>query len=404
MPWRYWGVRHGFVATAADQGALIRVHACYTPPAPTRGAALRHRPGDAHQRSATERAARRSSRRRDPCWSAPARRRTCPPPPPALPAPTLQWQTRPANSTAAWSNVTAGTGATDRQLHHRATDARRQRRAVPRASPPMPWAASQSTAVTVSVSDLDVAPSITTQPASLSVASGSDAVFAIDARGTEALSYQWYRNGVALAGANNPVLRLTGVTLLNAGSYSVTVSNAAGDADSNAATLNVYPGTPAAVAPTIVTQPAAVTVNAGNTATFAVGVDGSGPFTFQWRRDGVNIPGATSAVLTLNSVALPICGNVFRRGQQQRRTGDREQHDHARRGTRPRPPRHRPSPRSLRRSIVAPGGSARARRGGHRQRTARLSMDGGRRAHRRRDRSRAVASHGRVNRTPATTQ
>ena len=63
--------------------------------------------------------------------------------------------------------------------------------------------------------------------------------------------------------------------------------------------LNVYPGTPAAVAPTIVTQPASLTVNVGNTATFAVGVDGSGPFTFQWRRDGINIPGATSAVLTL---------------------------------------------------------------------------------------------------------
>ena len=77
----------------------------------------------------------------------------------------------------------------------------------------MPWAALQSTAVTVSVSDLDVAPSITTQPASLSVASGSDAVFAVDARGTEALSYQWYRNGIALAGANSPVLRLTGVTV-----------------------------------------------------------------------------------------------------------------------------------------------------------------------------------------------
>ena len=144
-----------------------------------------------------------------------------------------------------------------------------------------------STAVTVSVSDLDVAPTITTQPADLSVASGGDAVFAVDARGTEALSYQWYRNGTALPGANSPVLRLASVTLLNSGSFSVTVSNSAGVANSNAATLNVYPAAPAAVAPTIVTQPAAVTVNSGNTATFAVGVDGSGPFSFQWRRDGV---------------------------------------------------------------------------------------------------------------------
>ena len=81
----------------------------------------------------------------------------------------------------------------------------------------------------------------------------------------------------------------------------MTVSNAAGDADSNVATLNVVPGTPVAVAPTIVTQPSSVVVNAGNTATFAVGVDGTGPFTFQWRRNGTTISGATSAVLSLNS-------------------------------------------------------------------------------------------------------
>ena len=33
VPWRPWGVRHSFVATAGDQGALIRARACYTPPA-----------------------------------------------------------------------------------------------------------------------------------------------------------------------------------------------------------------------------------------------------------------------------------------------------------------------------------------------------------------------------------
>ncbi len=49
-------------------------------------------------------------------------------------------------------------------------------------------------------------------------------------------------------------------------------------------------------------------MNVGNTATFAVGVDGSGPLSFQWRRDGVNIAGATSASLTFHSVALPNAG------------------------------------------------------------------------------------------------
>ena len=103
--------------------------------------------------------------------------------------------------------------------------------------------------MTVSVSDLDVAPSITTQPASLSVTSGNDAVFAVVAHGTEALSYQWRLNGTNIAGANNPVLRLSAVTGANAGAYSVTVSNAAGNATSNAAMLNVSAGAPIAVRP-----------------------------------------------------------------------------------------------------------------------------------------------------------
>ncbi len=173
----------------------------------------------------------------------------------------------------------------------------------------MPLGSAASTPVTVSVSDLDVAPSITTQPASLSVTSGSDAVFAVVAYGTEALSYQWRFNGTDIAGANSPVLRLTAVTSANAGSYAVRVTNNAGNAASNSAVLSVTPGAPAAVAPSIVTQPVSVTVNAGNTATFAVGVDGTGPFTFQWRRDGANIAGATSAVLTFPAVALINAGS-----------------------------------------------------------------------------------------------
>jgi hypothetical protein len=166
----------------------------------------------------------------------------------------------------------------------------------------------QSAGVTVSVSDLDVAPTIATQPASVNVTSGSDAVFAVDARGTEALSYQWHRNGVALAGANSPVLRLPAVTGANAGSYNVAVSNGAGSATSNSAILTVSAGAPTAVAPSIVTQPASLTANVGSTATLAVGVDGTGPFSFQWRRDGADITGATSAVLTFPAVALPNAG------------------------------------------------------------------------------------------------
>jgi hypothetical protein len=122
------------------------------------------------------------------------------------------------------------------------------------------------------------------------------------------MSYQWQLNGMNIAGANSPVLRLNGVTGANAGVYTVTVSNSAGAANSNAATLSVTNVVAPVVLPTIVTQPTHLTVNVGGTAAFAVGVSGTGPFSFQWRRDGVNITGANSAVFALNSIALPNAG------------------------------------------------------------------------------------------------
>ena len=74
-----------------------------------------------------------------------------------LPAPTLQWQTRPANSNGAWSNVTTGTGATTANYTTAATtlaDNGVQYRVV--ATNAVGSAA--SSLATVSVSDLDVAP------------------------------------------------------------------------------------------------------------------------------------------------------------------------------------------------------------------------------------------------------
>jgi Tol biopolymer transport system component len=306
IAWMYWSVRHGFIATAGDQGALIRVHACYKAPTAATTGCITSSPTRLNvlQSSALPAivAAPRSMLIRTGQTASLSVTAS------GLPAPTLRWQMRPANSSGAWTDVTTGTGATTANYTTAAlalTDNGVQFRAVATNA----LGSIESLGATVSVSDLDVAPSITTQPASLSVATGSDAVFAVDATGTAALSYQWFRNGSAIAGANGSVLRLASVSLLNSGSFTVTVSNDAGDADSSAAILNVYPGTPAAVAPTIVTQPTAVTANAGSTATFAVGVDGSGPFSFAWSKNGVAIPGATSAVLTRDAVSNADAGS-----------------------------------------------------------------------------------------------
>jgi Concanavalin A-like lectin/glucanases superfamily/Immunoglobulin domain/Immunoglobulin I-set domain len=59
----------------------------------------------------------------------------------------------------------------------------------------------------------------------------------------------------------------------------------------------LYLGPP--VKPTIINQPVSQTVFQGQSATFSVGPFGGGPFTFQWRRGGASIDGATGNSFTV---------------------------------------------------------------------------------------------------------
>jgi alpha-tubulin suppressor-like RCC1 family protein len=287
--WSYWAVGHGFKASAADAGAKFRVRACYTPPDAPAPPCVFSTPttlvvaqASAMPSFSTQPRAVLVRTGQTASFNAAAA---------GTPAPTLQWQTRAANSSGAWTDVAGATGASFTTAVLGLADNGLQVRAV--ASNGL--GSAESAPVTVSVSDLDIAPGITTQPATIAVAAGGDAVFAVAARGTEALSYQWRFNGQPLTGANAPVLKLAAVTAAQAGRYSVVVSNGAGSVTSDNATLDVTAGTPAAVAPTIVTQPVSVLVNAGNTATLAVGVAGTGPFSYQWFKGGQPLAGATAA-------------------------------------------------------------------------------------------------------------
>ena len=67
----------------------------------------------------------------------------------------------------------------------------------------------------------------------------------------------------------------------------------------------------AVVAPTINVQPQAVTATEGQPATFMVATLGTAPITYQWRRNGADILGATAASYTLGAVALVDSGGVF---------------------------------------------------------------------------------------------
>ncbi|HWA88163.1 MAG TPA: non-reducing end alpha-L-arabinofuranosidase family hydrolase, partial [Opitutus sp.] len=57
-----------------------------------------------------------------------------------------------------------------------------------------------------------------------------------------------------------------------------------------------------------VTAPANVSVTRGDSATFSVSATGAGPFTWQWQRNGLDLPGATSASLALANVTAADAG------------------------------------------------------------------------------------------------
>ena len=62
-------------------------------------------------------------------------------------------------------------------------------------------------------------------------------------------------------------------------------------------------------APVITQQPQAQTVAAGAAANFAVSATSSLPLSYQWKRDGFDLPGATTAVLSLPKVQATDAGN-----------------------------------------------------------------------------------------------
>jgi sugar lactone lactonase YvrE len=150
-------------------------------------------------------------------------------------------------------------------------------------------------------------PSFTTQPMSQTVTPGSLVKFTVVTTGSGTVTYQWqvsYNNmpAVDIVGATLDTLTISPVAPSNAGVYTVIAHDANGNTTSDPANLIV-------VTPVFVTQPASQTVPVGYSVTFTVTISDSGAPTFQWQKDGVDIPGATSISYTNNSVALTDAGN-----------------------------------------------------------------------------------------------
>ncbi|MBS0630966.1 MAG: immunoglobulin domain-containing protein [Verrucomicrobia bacterium] len=159
----------------------------------------------------------------------------------------------------------------------------------------------RSKAVKVNVAG-GTAPVITVQPVSAGFTAGSSVTLAVTASGT-GLTYQWSKGGTPINGATSRTYTIANATAGDAGEYTVQVTNTTASVTSAIAVLT-FTDAPAPVKPSIVAAPQNRQVTAGADVSFTVVAGGTAPFTYQWKKNGADLPGATDATLSLTAVAV----------------------------------------------------------------------------------------------------
>jgi len=140
------------------------------------------------------------------------------------------------------------------------------------------------------------------KPDDQTVVSGGGAYFAVVPFGAGPFQYQWNHDGQALAGSTNAALVLVDVQQDDAGVYEVALNDGVSQTSASA-TLTVLEGL------LIVNQPVGLDLQAGQNAELTVSAQGVDPLSYQWQHNGVDIVGASGAVLALQNVRVDQAGS-----------------------------------------------------------------------------------------------
>ncbi len=167
---------------------------------------------------------------------------------------------------------------------------------------------------TITITDNDGAPSITTPPASRFAAVGASTTFSVVATGTPPLTYQWKKNGVNVAGATKADYTLAKVALTSIGNYTVEVKGAISP---------VATSTPAAELFVVDTASRSVAQVDGTSLLLTAKTAGAG-LSYEWQKGSTSI-GATTATTTLVNLASSDSGDyrcrVYKTGADELFTG-----------------------------------------------------------------------------------
>jgi hypothetical protein len=160
---------------------------------------------------------------------------------------------------------------------------------------------------------VNTAPVVTENPDDQEVCSGETVSFTAEANGIPDPSVQWqvstdgginFTNLNILTATSN-TLSFTADAFQNGYRYRAVFSNECGMTPTTAATLTV--NTP----PVITTQPSSLSVCLGTPATFTVSATGKGPFSYQWYRNNLLIPGANNSFYTIASASFADAGSYY---------------------------------------------------------------------------------------------
>ncbi|HYG35911.1 MAG TPA: hypothetical protein VEC99_14060, partial [Clostridia bacterium] len=144
------------------------------------------------------------------------------------------------------------------------------------------------------------APVFTEEPQSRVVLPGSNVTFraAVRTSGSFSTSYypQWLRGGIPIPGATSLSLTITNAQIADADTYSIVVTNSTGTvtrADADLVVADLF----------ITKQPRSQRVALGYSAAFTVeALSASTGLSYQWQKDGKDLPGATGSSYSISCV------------------------------------------------------------------------------------------------------
>jgi hypothetical protein len=161
-----------------------------------------------------------------------------------------------------------------------------------------------------------IAPAVTRSPVSQSVLTRSRVTFDYVATGTSPLTTQWQKDGEDIPGETGTTLRIGSAALADAGEYTVVVSNSAGSATSDPATLTVTQRPP---------SPSELKIDFNNTdqpsetelgfQSFALTGAGVGPFSKTFGGADLTVTGAGGIGLQSRRRVVPVNSGVFTEAQ-----------------------------------------------------------------------------------------